>query len=219
MSKKPFLNGASFSPWQVLTSANAYYALSLVFTTKLPVYANGPIPDIDMEEAIASATNRVLALELYLKALLIGAGVHFPADHDLPTLYQTLPEYIRIEVEKEFSKKKAIADDPNILAQGIHWFQLTQKPGQSIEKLAKAPRIDNTLVGLLERNRKAFIESRYLFDKAKFHESSIFVYEHLRLALLCSVLCTLLEDSLQNRYENYKRTFSFYPSGPWSVSA
>jgi hypothetical protein len=219
MSKRPLLNGASFSPWQVLTSANAYYALSLVFTKKLPIYVNDPIPEVDMEEAVASGTNRVLALELYLKALLIGAGVHFPADHDLPTLYQRLPEYIRIEIEKEFSKKRAIADDPNVLAQGTHWFQLTQKPGQPIEKLTIPKPVDNTLAGLLERNRRAFMESRYLFDKAKFDESSVFVYEHLRLAILCSVLCTLLEESLQNRYQNYKRIFSFYPSGPWSARA
>lgn len=211
---KPLLDGASFSPWQVLTSANAYYALSLVFTSKLPFHIGDPIPDVSMEEAIASATNRVLSLELYLKALLIGANVHFPADHDLPTLYQRLPEYIQVEVEKDFNRKRVIADDPNVLAQGIHWFQLTQKTGKPIGKLAKPKPIDNTLDGLLERNRRAFIESRYLFDKAKFDESSVFVYEHLRLAILCNVLCSLLEESLQNRYQNYKRTFLFYPSSP-----
>lgn len=217
MGKKPLINGASFSPWQVLSFANAYYALSLVFTTKLPAYVDAPIPEVDMEEAVASATNRVLALELYLKSLLIGAGVEFPADHDLPTLYGRLPAYIQTEIEHEFHKKSFVADNPNILAQGIYWFQLTHKPGRHIEKLAEPKPVDNTLAGLLERNRRAFVESRYLFDQAKFEESSVFVYEFLRLAILCDVLCKLLEESLQNRYQGYKREFSFYPSGPWSV--
>lgn len=215
MSKKPLLNGASFSPWQVLASANAYYALSLVFTSKLPAYVEDAIPEIDMEEAVASATNRVLALELYLKALLIAADAYFPADHDLPILFNQLPTDIRAEVEKAFSNKKAIADDPNVLAQGIYWFQLAQVPGQPIEKLVKPEPIGNSLNGLLERNRRAFIDSRYLFGQAKFKESSVFVYEYLRLAILCNVLCTFLEESLQNRYHNYKRAFSFYPSGLW----
>lgn len=219
MSKKSLINGASHSPWQVLTSANAYYALSLVFTTKLPFYVSDSIPEVDMDEAVASATNRVLAVELYIKALLIGADANFPADHDLPTLYEHLPEYIRTEVEKEFNKKKAIADDSDVLAERIYWFQLTQTPGQPIGTLAKPEPTDNSLDGLLKRNRHAFIDSRYLFGSAKFEESSVFVYEHLRLAILCSVLCHLLEESLQNRYQDYKRTFSFYPSGAGSASA
>lgn len=68
---------------------------------------------------------------------------------------------------------------------------------------------DTSLAGLLERNRRGFVESRYLFDQARFGVCSIFVYEHLRLGILCSVLCELLEASLQNRSQQYKRPFEF----------
>lgn len=216
MAKKP-LNGAAYSPWQILASANAYYALSRVFTAKVPksideAGAQGP----DMDESIASATNRILALELYLKALLSGASVEFPADHDLPRLYQALPEYVRTEVETNFNLRKSPADDPRVVAQTIHWFQLTQVPGQSIEDCVMPAPFDNTLSGLLERNRKAFVESRYLFDRAKYDAPTVFVYEHLRLAILCSVLCNLLEESLLNRSSQYVRTFRFegWDTGP-----
>jgi hypothetical protein len=216
---KTILNGALFSPWQVLESANAYYALSLVFTSKLPIYVSATEPVVNMDEAMASATNRILALELYLKALLIGANAEFPADHDLPKLYRCLQADIQIEVEKEFDKKKHIANNPKIIAQGIHWFQLTSQPGQTIAKRAKPKPVDNTLAGLLERNRRAFMDSRYLFDQAKFEESSVFLYEHLRLAILCDVICTLLEELLPNRYQSYERKFSFYPAELQAASA
>lgn len=218
MAKKPLLNGSLYSPWQVLTSANAYFQLSLVYTDKLPVYINGPFPDVKMEEGIASATNRVLAVELYLKALLIGASVKFPAEHDLPTLFECLPKEIQREVEANFDKRKGIANNPNVLAEVIHWFQLTDKAEHSIERAELPQPVQDSLRELLIRNRRAFMESRYLFDKASFEAPARFIYEHLRLAVLCSVLCDLLEASLLNRNHTYIRTFSFVPSGPWLFS-
>jgi hypothetical protein len=207
---KRTLDGASYSPWQLLGDANAYYALSRVFTEKVPqdIFAPG-VEAPDLHEALASATNRVLALELYLKSLLVGAGVEFPADHDLPKLFQCLPLNIQAEVEAEFNKRRSAADEPKVCAETILWFQLTQSLDQQIDSLTIPKPVDTSLAGLLERNRRAFIESRYMFDQARFDAPFRFVYEHLRLAILCSVLCNLLEQSLLNRSPGYKRAFKF----------
>lgn len=60
-----------YSPFQLLTASNAYFALSEVATAAYPVdQETMSRTDIDSDEALASATNRILAIELYFKALL-----------------------------------------------------------------------------------------------------------------------------------------------------
>lgn len=90
-SKKKSPEGATYSSWQVLNSANSYYALSTGFTLSLP----RSLRDVEksftgMEGATASATNRILALELYIKAYLVGAEVSVPFEHDLKLLFDLL---------------------------------------------------------------------------------------------------------------------------------
>ncbi|XYJ11392.1 hypothetical protein ACSUZJ_05235 [Telluria sp. B2] len=209
MAKRSF-DGAKFSPWQLLTSANAFYALSCFYTDRMPEDVTDPNPQFPpLAEGQASATNRILALELYLKALLVGASVQFPANHDLLALFRALPEDIRKDIEAGYEERRGLADDPAVFATVVLRFQLTHTPRQPIEELPEPKQIDRSLVALLERNRNGFVESRYLFDQASFDAPSLFVYEHLRLAVLCGVLCNLLETELQNRQFSYRRAFSF----------
>lgn len=210
MPKRPPLDGAKFSPWQVLTSANAFYALSRIYTDRIPKDVTEPNPPFPaLGDAQASAANRILALELYLKALLVGAGVQFPAEHDLVLLFGALPEDIQSEVETGYNERRVAADDPNAFVQIVLRFQLTHTPEQTVGDLPEPKDIDRSLAGLLERNRKGFVDARYLFDQASFDAASLFVYEHLRIAILCGVLCNLLETELQNRQSSYKRAFKF----------
>lgn len=209
MAKRSF-NGATFSPWQVLTSANAFYSLSRIYTDQIPTDVTDPNPPFPaLAEAQASAANRLLALELYFKTLLVGAGVHFPADHDLIALFQALPAEIQREVEAGYERRRSVADDPTVFATVVLRFQLTSTPEQRVGELPMPKEIDRSLAALLERNRKEFVRVRYLFDEASFDAPSLFVYEHLRLGVLCGVLCDLLETHLLNRQNAYKRAFRF----------
>jgi hypothetical protein len=207
MAKRP-LDGAKYSPWQVLSSANAFYALSCVYTDRLPKDVTHPNPQFGtLADAQASATNRILGLELYLKAMLVGVGAQFPADHDLVVLFRALPVDVQNEVEEGYNKRRTAADDPDAIVGIIIGFQLTDSPDQTVHDLPEPNAIDRSLAGLLERNRKGFVEARYLFGQASFDTASLFVYEHLRIAILCGVLCKILETSLPNRSERYNRSF------------
>lgn len=209
MTKLP-LDGAKYSPWQVLCSANAFYALSCAYTDLLPKDVTYPNPHFPaLADAQASATNRILALELYLKAMLVGAGVQFPANHDLVVLFQALPVDIQKEVEEGYNKRRTAADDPAAFVEIVLRFQLTDSPEQTVHDRPEPKVIDRSLAGLLERNRKGFVEARYLFGRASFDTASLFFYEHLRIAILCGVLCKILETSLLNRSEKYNRSFLF----------
>ena len=102
MSKKKNKNTANtvdastWSIWQVIEHANTYFEFSKLFTDKLPP----SIHDLDLvaqrtDLATASATNRILALELYLKAFIAARRLPVPKDHDLVVLFSALPEDIR----------------------------------------------------------------------------------------------------------------------------
>lgn len=81
-NKIKYTDGGLYSPYQVLSAANAYYALSAALTDSLTdTSKEGRRLDIDMDAIAASATNRLLALELYFKALLVGLPVPVAWDH------------------------------------------------------------------------------------------------------------------------------------------
>ena len=94
-SETKYSNG-EYSVWQILDIANAYYVLSQQFTNSLPKkMAEVEISVREMGPPVASAMNRIFALELYLKALLVAAKDPFPLVHDLVTLFlkQSLNQY------------------------------------------------------------------------------------------------------------------------------
>ncbi|RSZ55598.1 hypothetical protein HF313_08775 [Massilia atriviolacea] len=209
--KVKMIDGSKCSAWQVLTAANAYYELSNVFTDSLPERLEGADHALlNMDAGVASATNRILALELYLKALFIGANLSFAGVHDLKALFDALPDDIRIEIERCFVLRCGDQEHPVEESYLEFSFQLcvdlaTAKLGPK----KASPMPDLTLDGLLDRNRSGFIVSRYLFESASHDEMNTFNYEHIPLAILCRVLCEMLELSLPNRFPWYSRTFEF----------
>ena len=204
------LDGAQYSAWQVLDSANAYYELSAVFTSRLPATLNEPIERGDL--AAASATNRILALELYLKAMLIGLEAQIPQEHDLKILFDALPVRNQEEIKHYFDIRCQALPQNNIPWELCIFFGIgsTLLDDASLDKVEdRRVRSDHSLDGLLIRNRGGFVASRYLFEKAKPNHISMFNYEHRRLGILCSVLCEGLENGLPQRQVKYKRHFGF----------
>lgn len=209
--KVKMIDGSKYSAWQVLTAANAYYELSNVFTKSLPEPLEGVIyAMLNMDAGVASATNRILALELYIKALFIGANLSFPAVHDLKELFDALPDDVRVEMERCFVARCEDQEHPVGESHLEFRFQLCADLASAKLGPKKAsPKPELTLDGLLHRNRSGFIASRYLFESASHDETNTFEYEHTRLAILCRVLCETLELNLLNRFPWYSRTFEF----------
>jgi len=205
-------DGSACSVWQVIEHANTYFEFSKLFTDKLPA----SIHDLDVaahrvDLAAASATNRILALELYLKALLIARRLPVPKEHDLVKLAAALPDDIRKVVKTQYderNKASVVVGRPAALELIFSSGPNLNEKEQGILK-KRGVRDDPSLSGLLVRNKDGFISSRYLFQIPRPNEITFFTYEHHRLALLCSVLCEGLESSLPNRPSSYQRHFRF----------
>lgn len=208
--RKP-LDGSKYSSWQVLEAANAYYALSNVFTDALPETMDGvDRAMVNMDAGVASATNRILALELYLKAILIGANLSMPLVHDLRILFGALPSVYRNKFLKSFDDRCGLDNGLGVAWQLTFSFQLVNDfENAKLGKRGKAQDFDQTLSGLLYRNWEGFVVSRYLFSDATLSQVSRYDYEYRRLAIICGILCETLEKELPNGSPTYKRTFAF----------
>ncbi|MFS2022539.1 hypothetical protein [Massilia sp. CT11-137] len=201
--REPF-DGSKYSPWSVLDAANAYYELSAVFTSKMQRQG---IQNPDMYESVASATNRILALELYMKAFMVGACMPVPMEHNLVTLFNALPERLREHCIRLYDEgDRANPGQMRIRIESA--FQLTEVHGE-LEPSHVRVEFDPELDTLLERNKHGFVDSRYLFQSARYDQVGLYDYEYPRLALICSILCEVLERDLQNRPLTYKRSFTF----------
>lgn len=201
-------DGSKYNVWQVIDLANSYYELSTTFTANLPSTVEGLMAQRFL--GVASATNRVLAIELYLKAVLVGQAVPVPMTHDLVVLFNSLPDFIRQDIERMFNARmQATPRQPYWELQ--YFFGIGDMPESEARKQAEqeVPRSCNTLAGLLERNKEGFVDSRYLFQYAERDKVSVFKYEHHTLAILCSILCEGLESSMQGRNPGYQRRFKF----------
>ena len=102
-NKARVFDGSKYNMWQVADMANCYYELSKTFTSNIPTTP----ANIAKQHFLggASATNRILALELYFKALLVGQQGSVPMDHDLMALFNALPAFFRREIERMFDKR------------------------------------------------------------------------------------------------------------------
>jgi HEPN domain-containing protein len=206
------LDGSIFSVWQMVESANAFYELSTLFTSKIPASIHDLDPIAQRTDlAAASATNRILALELYLKAFLVASKTPVPKDHDLVVLFNALPENFRKTIKSEFDERNKRVEAESGRPAGLELI-FTSTPDLDPAELEKAEsrvRTDSSLSGLLVRNRTSFVVSRYIFEVPKPNQTILFNYEHLRLALLCSIVCELLEYSVPERPTSYRRYFQF----------
>lgn len=187
-----------YSPWQLLGAANAYYALSEVATARYPESAEAMAETpVNPSGALASATNRILALELYLKALLVGSSVAVPMVHNLVILFNHLPDATKAEIVSHYEQRRRAVDWADRSISVILCFQLdVPVDSTAIEKSVEGAPIDPTLIGLLERNNNGFIDSRYLFQRASASEANSFQYEYRHLAILCNLLRGALEENL-----------------------
>jgi hypothetical protein len=208
MAKKIWtFDGAKASPWHVLETANAYYELSTPFTDW--VHAVAYSGEFDMHKSVASATNRILALELYIKALLVAIPATVPKVHDLVVLFEALPEVMRNALSERFDQGCKLGG-PVMSVSVESSFQLTHVE-EELQVAESSPKHDPSLIALLERNRDGFVDSRYLFAEAKFDKVETYNYEFPRLAMACLVLCEVLERDLGKHPSTYKRTFNFFP--------
>jgi hypothetical protein len=212
--KKPkMLQGSDYNVWVVVDLANSYYEMSATFTSNLPTTVEGLMEQRFL--GVASATNRILALELYLKAVLVGQRGPFPATHDLVVLFGALPEFIRQDAERRFNERiQATHKGPNWALRYFLGVGLMPSSAEREKAERAVPPSEDSLAGLLERNKNRFVDSRYLFEYAKSDQPFSFNYELRALAILCSIMCEGLERAMQDQNPGYVRRFRFEPAQP-----
>jgi hypothetical protein len=145
----------------------------------------------------ASATNRLLALELYFKAILIGGDLPVPANHDLKVLWDALPADARAVITACYDERSN-AVNPDMPLSLIACFQHgTRVDDKAIREAHSKKPVPATLPALLDRNRHGFVVTRYLFEKASRERPSLFEYDFRRLGVICEAMSEILQNSLR----------------------
>jgi hypothetical protein len=147
---------------------------------------------------VSAATNLLLAIELYLKSLLIGSNLNPPRRHDLGELFKYLPSDRRNAIEARYSRARASREPTQIKI--IHAaMQAWPDGGKPI-----APRPEDfppvtgpdTVAGILERAGDSFCAWRYIYESVRQGERYFFItLEYGRLLLLCEVIDQYIRDS------------------------
>lgn len=188
------LDGSQWSPYQVKAAADAYYKLSCVLSDSLSDDP-GAIENEGHTLAIigASATNRFLALELYFKAIFIGLGIGFPKTHDFVALFDRLPQDDQKRIQHRYDALAAIGNTTD-----MNWaLNVSFQKGDVELDRPIVGVLEESLAGLLARNRKGFENWRYVFQEAKASGPTIYTYEHRALGVLCIVLQEVLDEGLR----------------------
>lgn len=186
-----------YSPFQLLGAANAHFALSEAYTSTFPedqeTMSQTPI---DMDKSLASATNRILAVELYFKSLLVALPVPVPMVHDLVVLFEHLPPEVCNTITQHYNHyTRQISSDHAQAVIITFRLNVAVDVGKMKSEIVQ-PDINLSLATLLELNRDGFVDSRYLFERAVTDESRHYIYHYRRLAILCRVLREILDVSL-----------------------
>ena len=139
----------------------------------------------NMGELIASATNAALAIEIYLKALLLHSGQAAPKTHELPDLFAKLPSSVRSQVEQAYECLRATESECATAAFAIH-ITHTTAPSPNFGEAAKTQ--DNSFKGILQRAASAFVTWRYLFAHGLTESGAPLMYEFLRMSFAAQAL-------------------------------
>ena len=144
-------------------------------------------------EFFVSATELCLALELYLKALIISSGKQTPRTHDLAELFETLSPADQAETDALYRRLCAKATPGETVGYVIR-IQLkddasTMPPDvSSTNVLPSSSEQTEGLLEVLRRTGSAFSTWRYMYESGRSGEAREFDYEHGLLQLACEAL-------------------------------
>lgn len=170
----------------VKSAADGFYTLAQILVKSLPSDL-ATVPSMARPEhgdVMASVTNYILAIELYFKAILKICHQRVPRTHDLISLFERVPEPVGSYI---ISKYNALPVDRSKAAALILYFSPVQNFPLSEE--ARDHNIsDVSFEAVLERNRNAFVQWRYLYEDFDRSEVKAFTYEYSSLGLICEAL-------------------------------
>lgn len=136
-------------------------------------------------ELVASATSLALAIELYLKALLLALGQSTPMSHDLHDLFERIPKKTRLSIESDYDARRELERAEEASGVSVHVVREGGEP-PSFQR----PRGTQSmrLGPLLKRNSSAFITWRYLFAQGSTKPGAPLSYEYVRLGFAAEAI-------------------------------
>jgi hypothetical protein len=143
----------------------------------------------DLGGLIASATTLSLAVELYLKAHRIIAGISVPETHHLWTLYRSLPKPLKETIELNYNRLNPTGgSESSVIDLAIDVGNMDEKEIHEMMNKRTSPTSDTSLRGVLLRSSDAFINWRYVHEQRDSNNPTVVTYEHMRLDLIAKVL-------------------------------
>lgn len=140
-------------------------------------------------DAFVSATNYGLALELYLKSLLIMEGNIEIKGHHLDNLFEKLSDDTKREISKTYQRAGGLERRETLHIRG----RLTGAVGN---EAATTPVRGTKLNQLMKNNRDIFVIFRYMFEKARTQNWEYFFFEYENLDIAISALATVANQFL-----------------------
>ena len=111
-------------------------------------------------DAICATTNFYLAIELYIKSIQVGLGYDVLKQHNLLTLFESLPNELQAAITQRYDEIVASKQQGELRS-----FSLTiNSPYDEIIEPEKIDASDKSLLCLLDRNAAGFISWRYYFE-------------------------------------------------------
>ena len=154
---------------------------------------------ISPTDIFASATNYGLAVELYLKTLLIMEGATKIHGHHLDTLYEELPEATRSAIEKIYRNMGGNDRQETLYIRG-------RLEKSTADNSNPDPIRGTKIAQLLKNNRNIFATYRYMFEKARGSKWEYFWFELGNLDLLIFALSKTADEYLSPIEEQKVRT-------------
>jgi len=140
-------------------------------------------------DAFVSATNYGLALELYLKSLLIMEGSTEIKGHHLDSLFEKLSDETKQEIINAYQNVGGLERKEVFYIRG----RLT---GSNVDEAANTPARGTKLNQLLENNKDIFVIFRYMFEKARTQNWEYFFFEYENLDVAISALSSVADQIL-----------------------
>lgn len=151
------------------TAAEAFnkHAQQFICKVNIPVEESAQYVAKDIGGWIASATQLVFAIELYIKCLLLITGRSVPKKHNLLQLYEGLAEDLKKQVHEIFeSQPKQPINSTNSLILSVHIDNFTRDQLEDIDR-QHIGCDDYSLIAMLDRYQAAFSIWRYIYEIGK----------------------------------------------------
>jgi hypothetical protein len=184
-----------------LMSARSFYQLAVPFLQKIGVDQECHKKAVaDLGGLISSATNMAFSIEMYLKTLRLMSGLSVPQTHDLWVLFKHLPEQLKNALSNQYEHLKSLSPPEAIQALQI-LMTPTEKQNlkDDFDKNDEKRRLDNSLKGVIKRNKSAFENWRYIYEQEEMDRAYTLHYDYVCLSLIVKSFETIIQPQTTKR--------------------